>query len=139
MAILNSLLLIGQRNDDAAAAAAGVFALFFFLFYIAIIVLILASYWKLFTKAGKPGWAAIIPIYNIIVMLEIVGRPIWWIILFFIPCVSIVVAIILMIDLAKSFGKDTAFAVGLILLGIIFIPILAFGNSRYVGPAALQN
>ncbi len=87
--------------------------------------------WKIFTKAGKPGWAVIIPIYNIIVMLEIVNRPIWWIILYLIPGVNAIVGIIVMIDLAKSFGKSVGFAVGMIFLGIIFFPILAFGDAQY--------
>jgi hypothetical protein len=104
--------------------------------YLAIIVLMIASMWKVFVKAGKPGWAAIVPIYNIIVLLQIVGRPTWWIILFLIPIVSIVIMIMVMIDFAKSFGKGGGFAAGLILLGFIFLPILAFGDAQYVGPAA---
>jgi len=99
--------------------------------YLAIMVFFIAVGWKIFAKAGKPGWAVIIPIYNIIVMLEIVNRPIWWIILFLIPVVNFVVGIIVVLDLAKSFGKSTGFAVGMILLGIIFYPMLAFGDAQY--------
>lgn len=102
--------------------------------YLAIVVLMIASLWKVFVKAGKPGWACLIPIYNIVVLLEICGKPMWWIILMFIPIVNIVVMILLAIALAKSFGKDTIFAVGLILLGFVFYPILAFGDAKYVGP-----
>ena len=69
-------------------------------------------------------------------LLKIVGRPGWWLILYFIPIVNIIVWIIVAIDLAKSFAKSTAFAVGLIFLAFIFIPILGFGPARYVGPAA---
>ena len=97
---------------------------------------IIASLWKVFTKAGEPGWAAIIPIYNTIVMLKIVGRPLWWLVLMLIPLVSLVIGIIVCIDLAKSFGKGAGFGIGIILLGFIFVPILAFGDARYVGPAA---
>jgi hypothetical protein len=104
------------------------------LFQLATVVLILASLWGLFTKAGKPGWAAIIPIYNVIVLLEICGKPIWWVILFLIPCINIVVAVLIFIDLAKSFGKSPAFGIGLWLLGFIFFPILAFGDAKYIGP-----
>lgn len=104
------------------------------LIYLAIFVLIIAGFWKTFVKAGKPGWAAIIPIYNIIVLLEIAGRPIWWIILFFIPIVSLVMVIIVGIDVAKAFGKGTGFGVGLGLLGFIFYPILGFGDATYRGP-----
>lgn len=103
---------------------------------LAVAVVVIAAMWKVFTKAGKPGWAAIIPIYNYIVMLEIVGRPLWWIVLFFVPFVNFVVIIIIALDMAKSFGKGTGFGLGLIFLSFIFYPILGFGPARYVGPAA---
>lgn len=119
------------QND--AAPVVGMLGL---LIQLAIVVVILVGAWKVFEKAGKPGWAAIIPIYNAIVLLEIVGRPIWWIVLFLIPCVNIIISLIVSIDLAKSFGKSEIFGVGLWLLGFIFVPILGFGNDRYIGPSA---
>lgn len=106
------------------------------LVYLVFIAILIIALWKIFAKAGKPGWAAIVPIYNAVVLLEIVGRPVWWIILMFIPFVNIVIAIILAIDLAKSFGKGGGFAAGLILLSPIFYPILGFGSAQYQGPAA---
>jgi ABC-type sulfate transport system permease subunit len=128
-----SLLL--QSNEEAAGLLAGGVGCVFMIIYIAVIVLFIASLWKIFTKANQPGWAAIIPIYNIYVLTQIVGRPAWWIVLFIIPCVNIVVGIMLALDLAKSFGKDIGFAVGMILLPFIFYPVLAFGKATYVGPA----
>jgi len=104
------------------------------LIYLAVIVLIIAGMWKVFVKAGKPGWACIVPIYNIIVLLEIAGRPIWWIILFFIPIVNLVILILIGIDVAKAFGKGTGFGLGLALLGFIFYPILGFSDATYRGP-----
>lgn len=104
--------------------------------YVAIAVFYLASFWRIFTKAGQPGWAGLIPIYNYIVLMKIVGRPWWWILLFLVPIVNIVVLFIVYIDLAKSFGRSTGFGVGLALLGIIFLPILAWGPATYQGPAA---
>lgn len=95
------------------------------------IFLIIIPMWKIFTKAGKPGWACIIPIYNIIVMLEVVKKPVWWIILMLIPIVNIVIAIIVIHQLSLSFGKGTGFTVGLILLPVIFLPILGYGSSQY--------
>ena len=89
--------------------------------------------WKVFTKAGKPGWASIIPIYNLIVLLEIAGRPLWWFVLLLIPFVNFIVILIIFIDVAKSFGQGTGFGLGLALLGPIFFPILGFGSARYVG------
>ncbi len=109
----------------------------FWIIYLAIIILIIAAVWKVYVKAGKPGWAAIVPIYNIIVLLEIVGRPLWWFLLFFVPLVNFIVAIIIYIDLAKSFGKSAGFGIGLLFLGIIFFPILGFGDAQYQGPQAV--
>ena len=94
--------------------------------------------WKVFTKAGQPGWAILIPFYNLYVYTQIVKRPGWWMLLYFaslIPVVGslavLVVSIMDTIRIAKVFGKGTGFGVGLILLGVIFYPILAFGDSNY--------
>lgn len=103
--------------------------------YVAIIVLMLVSMWKIYTKAGKPGWACLIPIYNIIVLLEIVGKPWWWLLLMLIPFVNIVFAIWMLNLLSKSFGHSEGFTIGLLFLSIIFIPILGLGDSKYAGPA----
>ncbi len=89
--------------------------------------------WRIFEKAGQPGWAAIIPIYNVYIMLKIAKRPGWWLILMFIPLINIIIGIIVTIDIANNFEKDTGFAIGLILLGFIFWPILAFDSSTYIG------
>jgi hypothetical protein len=99
---------------------------------LAVCVLVIASWWKVFTKAGQPGWAAIIPIYNFIVMLQLVRKPMWWFLMFLIPFVNFIFLILLYVELAKAFGKSTGFALGLIFLGPIFLPILAFGSAEYV-------
>jgi Family of unknown function (DUF5684) len=99
--------------------------------YLAILVLVIAGLWMVFTKAGEAGWKSIIPIWNIIVLLRIVGRPLWWLVLLIIPIVNIVISLIVMLDLAKSFGKGSGFGVGLWLLSFIFIPILGFGSATY--------
>jgi hypothetical protein len=104
------------------------------LLYIAAVVFYLYCTWKIYEKAGKPGWASLIPIYNTIVSLEIIGRPWWWLFLLMIPLVDIVVGIIIVFELAKVFGKGTGFGFGLLLLSFIFIPILALDDSRYLGP-----
>jgi Family of unknown function (DUF5684) len=122
----------------AASSGSGFFGGFFILLYIAWIVLIIAGWWKMFTKAGEAGWQSIIPIWNIIVVLKIIGRPWWWIILLLIPCVGFVIWILIMLDLAKSFAKGVGFAIGLIILQPIFAIILGFGDARYVGPATQQ-
>ena len=101
-----------------------------------IALLLIVAMWKVFTKAGQPGWASIIPIYNLYIWCKIVGRPWWWILLMLIPFVNFIVGIILCIDLAKSFGEGAGFGIGLALLGIIFWPILGFGSAQYQGAAA---
>ncbi len=98
---------------------------------LAIFILALAGVWKVFTKAGQPGWACIVPIYNLVVLMRIAGRPGWWVLLMLIPIVSIIIAFIVAIDVAKNFGKGAGFGVGLALLGIIFYPILGFGDAQY--------
>ncbi|MCD4790901.1 MAG: DUF5684 domain-containing protein [Bacteroidales bacterium] len=106
-----------------------------FIIYFAIIVLLIVAQWKIYTKAGKPGWACIIPIYNTIVLLEIIGKPWWWLLLLIIPVANIIFAVWMINLLSKSFGKSEGFTVGLILLPIIFYPILGFGDANYNGPA----
>lgn len=112
------------------------YALFILLVELAIFAFYIACYWIVFTKANKPGWAALIPIYNLYVLTQIVGRPWWMLLLLLIPFVNIVVGVVLCLDLAKSFGKSTLFGVGIALLGFICIPILAFGSASYQGPSA---
>jgi hypothetical protein len=128
------LLLLAQSETESAGG--GIAAAFGTLIYLGIIVLIIAGLWKIFAKAGKPGWTSIIPIYNFIVLLEIVGRPTWWVILAFIPIVNVVIIIMVYIDLAKSFGKGVGFGLGLTFLSPIFVCILGFGSAQYKGQAA---
>ena len=124
-------------NEESAGILEGLFGGAFMLIWLAVAVVSIVSLWKIYTKAGQPGWAGIVPIYNIIVLLNIVGRPIWWIVLFCVPFVNFIAFIIIAIDLAKSFGKDIGFAIGMVLLSFIFFPMLAFGDARYLGPSAV--
>jgi uncharacterized membrane protein YhaH (DUF805 family) len=129
--------LLGQVEYSYSASSHGQApGPLFWIFWLAFMILMIAACWKIFTKAGQPGWASIIPIYNWYILCKIVGRPGWWVILLLIPLVNFIVGIILCIDLAKSFGKGMGFAIGLILLGVIFFPILGFGSAQYQGPAA---
>ena len=100
-------------------------------------IVTMVGMWKAFAKAGKPGWAAIVPIYNNIVQLEIAGRPAWWVLLtMFVPIFGVWVAIVALIDLAKSYGKSGGFAALLILVPIVGWLILGFGKDKYLGPVA---
>ena len=107
--------------------------------YLAVVVFMIASMWTIYSKAGKPGWAAIVPIYNLIILLEIVGKPWWWIFLMLIPIVNFIMLIIVYHNLSLSFGKSGGFTVGLILLGFVFLPILAFGDAKYIGNGGQQT
>src|SRR5947208_13511526 len=116
MGVMLLLAAAFQEDTNPGRGGAGLIgALFggaFFLVWLAVLVLVFVSLWKIFEKAGKPGWAGIVPIYNLIVLLEIVGKPLWWIVLFFLPCVNIVGWVLVTVELAKSFGKDVGYAVG---------------------------
>lgn len=104
---------------------------------LAFVVPYLIGFWKVLEKTGRPGWGALVPIYNNWLVIEIVGRPGWWLALLFVPYASLAVMVILMIDLAKSFGRSPAFGWGLALLGPVFMPMLGFGDATYLGPSVV--
>ncbi len=123
-----------QTNSSAAM---GPFFWVVLVLELVLLIAIIVGFWKMFVKAGKPGWASLIPFYNIYVLLKIVGKPGWWLLLYFIPLVNIVVMILVMLDLAKAFGRSVLFAIfGLIIFTPIGILILGFGNSKYIAPKA---
>jgi len=126
---MNTLSLV-FTGDNVAGVIGAIFGVMM-LVYLAVIVLMIAGMWMVFTKAGKPGWAAIVPIYNLIVLLEIVGKPLWWILLCLIPFVNLVIFILIAIELAKVFGKGVGFALGLVFLPFVFYPVLGFGSAQY--------
>jgi uncharacterized membrane protein YhaH (DUF805 family) len=121
-------LLAQETSDYRTSNAPGPV---FWICYTVVLVLLIAAIWKVFSKAGQPGWAAIIPIFNVYVMCKVAGRPGWWLLLLLIPIVNFIVAIILSIDIAKNFGKGVGFAIGMIFLPFIFWPILGFGSAQY--------
>ena len=113
------------------------FLIFFFLVFavsIGLAILQIAGMWKVFEKVGQTGWWAIVPILNVYVLVRISGREPWWLLLYLVPCASIVVQVIVSIDVAKRFGKTDAYGVGLALLPFVFFPMLGFGPDRYLGP-----
>lgn len=138
---MHAFMILAQNGGEDAAAGlcAGGCGCLFAIVYLAFLLIPIISAWKIFVKAGEPGWAALIPIYNIIIVLKIVDRPIWWLVLFLIPLVNFVAAVFICIDLAKKFGKDTLFGIGLLLLGIVFFPILAFGDAKYQGHGPIKE
>jgi hypothetical protein len=129
MESIATLMLLAQAGGGSGGAA----QMIILLIELGLVVLTVAGMWAVFAKAGKPGWAAIIPIYNVIVLLEIADKPIWWIILFLIPCVNLIVALFVSIAVAEKFGQGAGFGVGLWLLGFVFYPILGFGDYQYEG------
>jgi len=129
--MLHSILLQDYSGEAAAMGTGSI------IFSLLIAIIFIIAEWKIFTKAGKPGWAVLIPIYNIIVFLQIIGKPVWWLILFLIPIVNIIFMIWAINMLSKSFGYGVGFTLGLLFLSPIFILILGFGDAKYVGPAGM--
>lgn len=103
------------------------------IFIIGLSLLTIISMWKIYTKANKPGWAVLVPVYNIYVLLEIAELPVWYLLLLMIPIANIYVIFKTYIELAHKFGKSTGFGIGLIFLNFVFMPILAFGSATYNG------
>ena len=119
----------------AMAAAFVAMAAAAWLIYMAIVAVLIVSMWKVFSKAGRPGWGSIIPIYNTVLMCQIAGKPGWWVLLYLVPILNFIIAIIVSLGIAEKFGKGAGFGLGLAFLSIIFYPILAFGSATYSGNA----
>ena len=107
--------------------------------YLAIVVLMIVGVWKTFVKAGRPGWASLIPFYNLYVACEIARLPIFWFILAIIPIVNIVGWIMICLKIAENFGKSGGYGVGLALLGFVFFPGLGFSDAHYHGTAGIPH
>jgi Ca2+/Na+ antiporter len=131
-----SALLIVLQNDSSRVLGAA-FGGAMTLIWLAVVVAIVVGGWKMFEKAGQPGWAILIPFYNAYIMLKIAGRPGWWLLLYLIPLVNIAIVVIVAMDIAKSFGQSAAWGFFLLFLlcGIGYL-ILGFGSAHYVGPSA---
>jgi hypothetical protein len=120
--------------QTTASADAGTSSLISTVISLAIAVVMIVAIWKVFEKAGRPGWAAIIPIYNTITLLNITGKSGWWFLGMLVPFLNIYVYIRLVFNLASVFGRGIGFGFGLLFLFPIFLLILAFGDAQYVGP-----
>lgn len=123
---------VGSSYSNAIAASMAVISVIMIIFFIIGVITIIAN-WKVFTKAGKPGWTSLIPFYNMYQLFEVAGMNGWMFLLLLIPFVNFIIIIMLNINLAKVFGKDTGFAIGLILFNPIFMLILAFSDAKYIG------
>lgn len=117
----------------AIAMIGSMFGTSFVIGMILVVLVLLVSFWKIYEKAGEPGWASLIPIYNLFVLVKIAGKPWWWFLLMFVPVVGIIISILVYIALAARFGKGVLYGLGLLFLGFIFIPMLAFDKSVYQG------
>ncbi len=131
--LIHLLPMLQESSVHMEPAAQGSLGIVPSIIILAVVVFMIAALWKVFTKAGEPGWACIVPIYNAIVYLKVSGKPWWWLFLFFIPFVNFIITLFVSLGLAKNFGKGGGFGVGLWLLGPIFLPILAFGDAKFVG------
>lgn len=101
--------------------------------WLIVMVILIVANWKIFEKAGKPGWAILIPIYNVIVMLQIVGKPLWWLIMLFIPVVNVVFVILIIYNFVLKFDKPAWHTILALFLGVIYYPYIAFSDAQYVG------
>ena len=133
--MINTFMFQDMQDTSGGGAGGGVMGIIMGVVYLAVIVLMIAGLWKIFAKAGQPGWACIVPIYNILVLLKIAGKPAWWVLLFLCGPVGAIISIIVNIEIAKRFGKGVGFGLGMAFLGPIFIPMLGFGAATYQGPA----
>ena len=122
----------GVSTTSGLTGAIAAMGLFFWLLSMALGVLMIVSLWKIFKKAGKPGWASIVPIYNIYIMCEIAEKEWWYVLLSCVPFVNIYAMIVLYNGMARRFGKSGGFVVGMILLPVVFFPMLAFGKDAAI-------
>lgn len=118
-------------RDGAAGAIEATIALF-------LLAAIAIGRWKVFEKAGQPGWGALVPVYNLFLLLRIAQRPAWWLVLYAIPFVSVIPLVLVPLDVARHFGKSRLFGAGLIFLGFVFYPILGFGSAQYWRPTYIR-
>lgn len=122
---LDATQYLNSANTDTASLLSVVWA-----------VIMIIAMWRVFEKAGRPGWAAIIPIYNIYVLLKVAGWSGWWLLALCVPLVNVLVSIFITYDLAKAFGKGFGYFLGLWFLSFIFLPVLGFGGAQYQGRSA---
>jgi len=146
MHILTPILAQVSGNNEAAALGL-IMAMIagFGMILLAGYVVVLIGMWKVFTKAGQPGWAVLIPFYNIIVLLRVAGLPWYWVFAVFLPIIPIlgvlaymVLAVMCLHRISTRFGQGVGFTIGLTLLSPIFFLILGFGSSKYVGEQPAQ-
>jgi hypothetical protein len=140
--------LLAQASGNNEAAALGLIMAMiagFGMILLAGYVVVLIGMWKVFAKAGQPGWAVLIPFYNIIVLLRVAGLPWYWVFAVFLPIIPIlgvlaymVLAVMCLHRISTRFGQGVGFTIGLTLLSPIFFLILGFGSSKYVGEQPAQ-
>lgn len=99
-----------------------------------LVVLVIAAVWRIFAKAGEPGWKALIPFYNLYIEYKLFWGNGWLFLLTCIPIVNVVVGIMLCHKMSKAFGHGVGFTLGLIFLPYIFMVILGFNGDEYQGP-----
>ena len=116
--------ILAQVENEGGGLLGGLVSL-------AIFVLIVAGYWRVFEKAGLPGWGSLIPIYNLVLWMRVAGRPGWWVLLLLVPFVNFIVYVLVSYEVALKFGKGIGYAVGLSFLPMIFYPALGFGSAQY--------
>lgn len=126
---MNGIMILAQAGGEQSGSLMA--ALPGLIFMSVIAFALIGGLWKMFEKAGEPGWAAIVPVYNAVVLLKIAGKPAWWIVLFFIPLANLIATFLVAASVSERFGKGLGFTLGLVLLPYVFYPVLGFGKSQY--------
>ncbi len=121
--------------NDATSAAVAAGLIVYYVVFLAVMIVSLVGLWKVFVKAGKPGWGAIVPFYNTYCLFEMSFGTGWLFLLILVPCVGQVMMIIMWIKLAQAFGKGAGFGIGILFLPFIFLPMLGFGDAQFIGSA----
>lgn len=127
---LNLATPLLQNDSDTLSI---IFSVGFILVSVVITAATLAGIWQIFVKAGYPGWKSLIPLYNVILWLQMIGRPWWYLAALFFPGTNIILWLIIAFGTARSFGRNVFFALGVTFLPFIFIPIIGFGSATYIG------
>lgn len=132
MNVINATIAVNLFQNSGDDVNMGPF-IGFTIVILGITIIMIAAIWRLFTKAGEAGWKSLIPLYNVIIWLKLVGRPFWYLLFLFIPGANVVLWVILGFGTARSFGRGILFALGTTFLPFIFLPLLGFGDSAYIG------
>lgn len=136
MELITYMPVLAQSDGSGGGIVALLMGLVFFAIWVAVMGVVVAGMWKTFVKAGHPGWAALVPIYNLWILVQMSGKEDWWIALFFFPVLNFIAVIVISMEIAQKFGKGSGFGIAMAFFPYICYPLLGFGSATYEGGAA---